>query len=81
MLQYEIAMQVAQEAGMDISNVTQQELIHLFIQQQTGVETSVETCKQSCEEIGEMETPDTAPPPSAETTKGMTLTDNYILLF
>ena len=77
-LQYEIAMYMVQEAGMDISNVTPQELIHLFVNQQTGVETSEETCEQSHEEIGEMETPDTAPPPSAETTKGVTLTDKVL---
>ena len=41
-LQYEIAMQAAQEAGIDISNVIPQELIHLFVNQQTGVETSAD---------------------------------------
>ena len=53
-LQYEIAMQVVQEAGMDISNVTPQELIYLFIHQQTGIGTNVETSEQSCE-IGEID--------------------------
>ena len=75
MLQYEIAMQSAQEAGIDISNVTPEERIHLFVEEETGLESA-----EMCEQSGEIKSPDTALPPSAETTKGMTLKDNYILL-
>ena len=70
-MQYEIAIQAAQEAGMDISNVMPQELIKLFIDQTLGL---------TAEDTGEMETgemqgvSDIAPQPFPESTKGRTLT-------
>ena len=70
-MQYEIAIQAAQEAGMDISNVTPQELMKLFLDQTMG---------PTAEDTGEMETgemqgeSDTAPQPFPESTKGRTLT-------